>query len=133
MGIANSIGGGANVPVGKMVDAGAGFGSIGANMSAGGLPPTFAAGGLEGVMRLDHAQYFPRFNVIAGEAGMEMMTVLSRPRPMAFGGVEAITGFAKGRELAVMSAGGAAALASAGGPGAGGQRFCGWNWNPGSR
>lgn len=84
----------------------------GAVMAAGGLPPTFAAGGLDGVTALNHATYHPRFNVIAGEAGLEMMTVLSRPRPMAFGGVEAVTGFARGRELAVMPAGGAAMLAA---------------------
>lgn len=91
---------------------GAAFAEGGTTFAAAGLPPTFAA---EGLTQLNHATYFPKFNVVAGEAGMEMMTVLAKPRPMAFGGVQAMTGFAQGRELAVMPASGAAALASSGG------------------
>ena len=91
---------------------GAAFAEGGTTFAAAGLPPTFAA---EGLTQLNHATYFPKFNVVAGEAGMEMMTVLAKPRPMAFGGVQAMTGFAQGRELAVMPASGAAALASGGG------------------
>jgi hypothetical protein len=95
---------------------GAAFAEGGTTFAAAGLPPTFAA---EGLTQLNHATYFPRFNVVAGEAGMEMMTVLAKPRPMAFGGVQAMTGFAQGKELAVMSAGGAAALANGSGGGTG--------------
>ena len=60
--------------------------------------------------------YFPKFNVLAGEAGREVMTVLSRPSFQRINGVPAQIGYAGGNRLAITSAD---ALAGAGG-GAGG-------------
>ena len=51
-----------------------------------------AASGVAGVSELTGPTYFPRFNVLAGEAGREMMTVLARPRTLSIGGANAIIG-----------------------------------------
>lgn len=94
------------------------FGGGGTALAAGGgFYPTMAAGGVEGVSSVSSPTYFPRFNVIAGEAGREMLTVLARPRFMAFGGVEAVVGQAGRNTLAITNA---AQLAAASGGGAGG-------------
>lgn len=64
----------------------------------------FAANGLAGVSAVNSATYFPKFNVVAGEAGREMLTVLARPRMMEVGGMQAVVGSAQGNRLAITSA-----------------------------
>lgn len=78
------------------------------------FPRMMAAGGLQGVHDVSSPTYFPRFNVMAGEAGREMMTVLARPRMMEIGGMQAVVGSAQGNRLAITSAD---ALAQRGGAG----------------
>ena len=85
-------------------------------MANGGV--IYAAGGLSGVSELNSATYFPKFNVVAGEAGREVMTVLSRPRFERINGVPAQVGYAQGNRLAIANAD---ALAGAGGGGIGGK------------
>jgi major membrane immunogen (membrane-anchored lipoprotein) len=87
----------------------AGFGSYfadgGVAMAAGGgMFPTYAANGLAGVGSVSSATYFPKFNVVAGEAGREMLTVLAKPRMMEIGGMQAVVGNAGGNRLAITSA-----------------------------
>lgn len=62
---------------------------------------TYAANGIASV---NSATYFPRFNVVAGEAGREMLTVLARPRFMEIGGMEAVVGNAGRNRLAITNA-----------------------------
>lgn len=83
-------------------------------MANGGV--RYAANGLSGVQDVNSATFFPKFNVVAGEAGREVMTVLARPRFERINGVPAQIGYAGGNRLAITSAD---ALAGAGG-GAGG-------------
>jgi hypothetical protein len=93
------------------------FGGGGAAVSAqafGGV--TFAANGLAGVRDVSSPTYFPRFNVLAGEAGREMMTVLARPRFMEVGGLQAVVGNAGSSRLAITNAD---QLAGSGGGGGG--------------
>ena len=71
-------------------------------LAAGGV--RFAASGLAGVSSVSSATYFPRFNVVAGEAGREMLTVLARPRKMEIGGMEAVVGNAGRNTLAITNA-----------------------------
>lgn len=71
-------------------------------MAAGGV--RYAASGLAGVGTVASPTYLPRFNVIAGEAGREMLTVLARPRMMEVGGMQAVVGSAQGRQLAITNA-----------------------------
>jgi hypothetical protein len=97
------------------------FGEGGSAMSAtpqahGGI--TYAADGLAGISSVSSATYFPKFNVVAGEAGREMLTVLARPRRMEIGGMEAVVGQAGRNTLAITNA---HALASGGGGGANGR------------
>jgi len=61
----------------------------------------FAAGG---VAEVSSPTYFPKFNVLAGEAGREVMTVLSRPQLTLINGVPAQVGYANGQRLAITSA-----------------------------
>jgi hypothetical protein len=72
--------------------------------ASGGMFPRFAASGLAGVSSVSQATYFPKFNVVAGEAGHEMLTVLARPRMMELGGMQAVVGSAQGRQLAITDA-----------------------------
>ena len=65
----------------------------------------FAAGGLPGVFEASRPTYIPKFNVMAGEAGREMLTVLAHPKRMQLGGIEAIVGDAGANKLAVARAG----------------------------
>jgi hypothetical protein len=86
------------------------------NLAAAGgrFKPIFAAGGVNDV---SSATYFPKFNVIAGEAGREVMTVLAKPRMANFNGLSAQVGMAGSNRLAITSAD---ALAAHAGGGAGG-------------
>lgn len=59
----------------------------------------------DGVADIPAKTYFPRFNTIAGEAGREVMTVLSRPYQANIGGVMAQIGNAGPRKLAIVDAG----------------------------
>lgn len=107
---------------GTAISSGASYSSAatavsGADWSAqaiGGM--TLAAAGLSGVSSVSSPTYFPRFNVLAGEAGREMLTVLSKPRTMSVGGIEAVVGQAGNNTLAITSA---SDLANRGGSSAG--------------
>jgi len=100
----------------KMLGGVLGFSEGGvATAAGGGLFPRFAANGLSGVSSVSRPTYFPRFNVVAGEAGREMLTVLARPRFMEIGGVQSVVGQAGGNTLAISSAAQLAGRAGAGG------------------
>jgi hypothetical protein len=77
---------------------------VGGAAQGGVFPRMMASGGIAGVGMVSSATYFPRFNVVAGEAGAEWFTVLSRPRMMRVGGVEAAVGNAGPNRLALTSA-----------------------------
>lgn len=70
----------------------------------GGMFPTMAASGLAGVGEVSRPTYFPKFNVVAGEAGREMLTVLAKPRYMQLGGIQAVVGNAGRNRLAITNA-----------------------------
>jgi hypothetical protein len=73
--------------------------------ASGGVFPRFmAAGGIQGVSEVSRPTYFPRFNVVAGEAGSEMLTVLAKPRMMEVGGMQAVVGNAGSNRLAITNA-----------------------------
>lgn len=93
------------------------MGGAKAAAQGGMFPRMMASGGMAGVAAVSSPTYFPRFNVVAGEAGKEMLTVLARPRMMEVGGMQAIVGSAQGNRLAITSADG---LAQSGGGAAGG-------------
>ncbi len=63
-----------------------------------------AAGGVPGVEELNSPTYFPRFNVLAGEAGRELMTVLARPYSPNIPGLHAVIGNAGPNRLAMLPA-----------------------------
>ena len=77
------------------------------------FPRMMASGGVAGAFDLDQATYFPRHNVVAGEAGRETLAVLSRPRAESFGGVQAVSGLAAGNEVSIVGRSGMQALAGA--------------------
>jgi len=81
----------------------------------GTYPQLMAAGGVAGVHDVSNATYFPKFNVVAGEAGREMLTVLARPRFMEVGGMQAVVGNAGPNRLAITSADELEASADGGG------------------
>ena len=68
------------------------------------FPRMMAAGGVQGVGEVSQATFFPRFNVIAGEAGREMLTVLAKPQTIDFNGIPAVVGQAGSRQLAIIDA-----------------------------
>ena len=77
-------------------------GSSMAGMAAdGGMFPHFAADGIQSV---PSPTYFPKFNVVAGEQGPEMLTVLARPTFRSLGGMDAVVGNAGSRRLAITNA-----------------------------
>jgi ribosome-binding factor A len=61
-----------------------------------------AAGGVDGVSEVSNSTFFPKFNVVAGEAGREVLTVLSRPRSMNVAGIAAQVGNVGRRQLAIV-------------------------------
>ena len=65
-------------------------------------PRMMADGGFAGMV--SSATYFPRFNVVAGEAGGEMMAALARPTFRSLGGIDAIVGNAGTNRLAIANA-----------------------------
>jgi len=79
------------------------FGGLGGLFAAnGGQFPNRMAGG--GVAEVSSPTFLPKFNVLAGEAGREVLTVLSRPRFERVNGVPAQIGMANGQRLAITSA-----------------------------
>ncbi|MCI0537247.1 MAG: hypothetical protein L0Z50_18685 [Verrucomicrobiales bacterium] len=85
-------------------------GGGGFTAARGGLFPSMggakrmAAGGVEGAMPLNGPTFFPKFNVLAGEAGFEVGAFLARPQFREFGGVDAIVGDAGPHRLALANA-----------------------------
>jgi len=94
-------GGGTAISRGGSSTAGA-SGDFGGELALGGV--RMAASGLSGVRSVSSPTYFPNFNVVAGEAGREMLTVLARPKLMSIGGVEAVVGNAGKNQLAIANA-----------------------------
>lgn len=86
----------------KSLTKGTSFGAFFFGAAEGGVFPRMMATG--GIQTVSQPTFFPRFNVVAGEAGAEMMAVLSRPRLMNLGGIEAAVGNAQGNRLALASA-----------------------------
>jgi len=70
----------------------------------GAFAPIMAASGVPGVSSISSPTYFPKFNVVGGEAGREMLTVLAQPRFMEVGGIQAVVGNAAGHRLAITQA-----------------------------
>jgi len=69
------------------------------------VPRMMAAGGIAGLSMVSQPTYFRDFNAVVGERGPEIMTVLSRPKMMQVGGIEAAVGRAGGfGELAITRA-----------------------------
>jgi hypothetical protein len=68
-------------------------------MASGGM--LMAANGLAGVQSVSSPTYLPKFNVLAGEAGPEMLTVLARPTMAQIGNLSYISGSAQGNKLAI--------------------------------
>lgn len=62
-----------------------------------------AAAGIQGVSKTTGPTYMPKFNVLAGEAGSEMLTVLAHPNTMHVDGNPIITGSVGPEKLAIMS------------------------------
>ena len=62
-----------------------------------------ASGGMFG--EVSSPTFFPKFNVVAGEAGSEIMAVLSRPRVENFNGFAAHVGNVGSRRMALVDAG----------------------------
>ncbi len=106
-----SGGGGAAGVGGGVSDSGSQFANFAA---AGGQWTAMAEGGMVGV---SSPTLLPKFNVLAGEAGREMLTVLARPSFERINGIPAQIGYAGGNRLAITSAD---ALAGAGAGGMGG-------------
>jgi len=80
----------------KGVIGGIGFadgGIVASGFAEGGFAPRMmAAGGIAGLSMVSQPTYFRNFNAIVGERGPEIMTVLSRPKMMQVGGIEAAVG-----------------------------------------
>jgi hypothetical protein len=76
----------------------------GAKAASGGSYRAMAAGGIAGVDSINQATFFPQFNVLAGEAGPEVMTVMANPSMASIGGILAQVGMVKGRKLAIVDA-----------------------------
>jgi len=85
-------------------------GSSGGDFTGGGLSDVRAdaLGGVhfaaDGIQAVSSPTYFPRFNVLAGEAGTEMLTVLAKPTMRSIGGMDAVVGNAGSRRLAITNA-----------------------------
>lgn len=63
-----------------------------------------AASGIEGVAAVNSPTYLPKFNVLAGEAGREVLTVMAKPQLIESNGVKAIVGSVGTKQVAMMSA-----------------------------
>jgi len=86
-------------------------GAFGLGAAEGGVYPSasggifaLAGGGIAGVGMVSASTFFPKYNVLAGEAGPEWLTVLSRPRMMEIGGIQAAVGNAGRNQLALTNA-----------------------------
>jgi hypothetical protein len=62
-----------------------------------------AASGLQGVDEVNGPTYFPKFNVLAGEAGREVMTVMARPQMGSVDGMPVMLGNVGPEKLAIIS------------------------------
>jgi hypothetical protein len=84
----------------------------------GGMATADAMGGVHyaanGITSVSSPTYFPKFNVVAGEAGTEMLTVLARPTFRSIGGIDAVVGNAGSNRLAITNADDLANMAGGG-------------------
>jgi hypothetical protein len=62
-----------------------------------------AAAGLQGVAEVDSPTYLPRFNVLAGEAGREVLTVMAQPQLGHVNGAPVMLGNVGAEKLALLS------------------------------
>jgi tape measure domain-containing protein len=87
------FGGGGQAPL----MAGESSGSVANIAGDGGVFPAAngvvrAASGVDGVSEVDRPTLFPKFNVLAGEAGKEVLTVMAKPQLIEIDGIRAIMG-----------------------------------------
>lgn len=88
----------------KRALAGTGVGAF-LGFAEGGLAPRMAAAGMiAGTQTVNSATYFPQFNTVAGEAGGEVLAVLSKPRFMEIGGLASYVGSVQGQRVAMTNA-----------------------------
>lgn len=77
-------------------------------LATGGTVTADAFGGVhfaaDGIQTVSSPTYFPKFNVLAGEQGTEMLTVLAKPTMRSLGGMDAVVGNAGSRRLAITNA-----------------------------
>ena len=78
--------------------------STGGQVVAAANGVVMAAGGVDGVTELNSPTYFPKFNVLAGEAGREVMTVMARPQLVNINGINAQIGDVGPNRLALINA-----------------------------
>jgi|GEM_PF-5681324 len=90
----------------------AAFGPSIIGLAHGGVVQAAAAGTIAGVSMVTSPTFFPRFNVLAGEAGAEHLAVLSRSRTLSIGGINAIVGNVGPSRLALIDASHLASLAA---------------------
>jgi len=100
--LSNIGAGGADAGAGA--GAGAGIFDSGMMLAARGgvFPRLMAGGGFAGLV--SSATFLPRFNVIAGESGGEMLAALARPTFRSIGGLDAVVGNAGNNRLALTNA-----------------------------
>ncbi len=89
-----------------------GGGQVSAAALGGMFSPSMAADGFSGMT--NGPTFMPNFNVLAGEAGAELLTVFAKPRLAQFGDITATVGQVGSRQMALVNAG---ALQRAAGPG----------------
>lgn len=88
----------------KRALAGTGVGAF-LGFAEGGFAPRMAAAGMiAGTQTVNSATYFPQFNTVAGEAGGEVLAVLSKPRFMEIGGLASYVGSVQGQRVAMTNA-----------------------------
>jgi hypothetical protein len=73
----------------------------GMHLAAAGV--MLAAAGMQGVAEVNSATYLPRFNVLAGEAGREILTVMARPQLTSVDGAPVMLGDVSPEKLALLS------------------------------
>jgi hypothetical protein len=79
----------------------AGDANGGMHLAAAGV--MLAAAGMQGVAEVSSATYLPRFNVLAGEAGREILTVMARPQLTSVDGSPVMLGDVGSEKLALLS------------------------------
>lgn len=80
------------------------FESLRAPAIAAAAGVALASSGIEGVAAVNGPTFLPNFNVLAGEAGREVLTVMAKPQMLEVNGMRAIVGSVGTKQVAMMSA-----------------------------